>query len=437
MGTMWRVAGGLTLVLVMMIPLSLVGGLVTERQSQQYQAKAAIEQRWSRAQAVGGPMIVVPLARWQETGKTRKRVVDQQMILPRRLDLHGALSIEERYYGIYKTPVYTSSLKLSGHFDLFDLSAGDGEYLWSRAQIVLPISDVRGLREAAVVKVAGNERTLEPASRLGGELPAVGFTIDLSPFAPGGAVTRFDYQIELTLAGSSRLAFLPLAEQTTVELVGPWSSPSFTGQYLPLERTVDSATGFRARWSVMALNRQFGQVVKETAHWPSVLAASAFGVELFQPVSVYQQTERAIKYGILFVAFTLMGFFIAEVLTGLRLHPVQYLLLGAALCLFYLLLLALSEHIGFGWAYWVATMALALIIGGYSGAILQSRRRGAFTTMVISVLYGLLYWLVISENYSLLAGSLALTALLAMVMYLTRHVDWFAVGDRPLAEMRR
>lgn len=235
-----------------------------------------------------------------------------------------------------------------------------------------------------------------------------------------------DVQIGLKLAGTEALQLLPLARSTDVTMRAPWSDPSFVGAAIPLEHKID-ANGFSAHWHLLDLNRSFGQ------HWSdddnevkSALARSTFGVQLYQPVDVYQRNVRAGKYGLLFIAMTFVAFFLFEVLKRWRVHPVQYLLVGAALATFYVVLLALSEQIGFGPAYALAEFAVVLMVGGYAMAVLRARRAGALLGGVLGLIYAMLYGLIAAEQYALLIGALVLLATVALMMYLTRRIDWYA-----------
>jgi len=242
----------------------------------------------------------------------------------------------------------------------------------------------------------------------------------------------YAFAFNLGLSGSQRLQFIPTGKQTTVVLRSKWPSPSFSGAFLPQARRVDKE-GFEARWQVSWFGRGYPQQwttppesEKRTA-MKAVLEGSAFGVDLFLPVDAYQKTERSTKYGVLFLLLTFLTFFLYEVFSGLSLHPMQYLLVGSALCLFYLLLLSISEHAPFGISYLVASAATVLLIGGYSAAVLRGRLRALLMTLVLGVLYVYLYVLLQLEDYALLLGAAGLFVILALVMYLTRRIDWGGV----------
>jgi len=235
----------------------------------------------------------------------------------------------------------------------------------------------------------------------------------------------------LTLAGTERFAALPLARQTETHIAGAWADPGFDGAFLPASRRVD-ASGFEAAWQVLDLNRRLAQHWRDSDNVVGALAESAFGITLTQPAGAYQQNVRAGKYGVLFIALTFVAFFLFEVLRKLRVHPVQYLLVGLALTTFYVVLLALSEQVGFTWAYLAAAASVVLLVGGYAAAVLRASRAGALLGAVLALVYALLYGLVVSEQYSLLMGAVALLAVVAALMYLTRRVDWYvATAAKP------
>jgi inner membrane protein len=236
-----------------------------------------------------------------------------------------------------------------------------------------------------------------------------------------------DFELVLTLNGTNSLKFLPLGDTTSVSMTSTWPSPSFFGNYLPESRVVEE-DGFSADWQVSSLGRAIpsrwiGDDVNE-----GVAMESAFGVSLFLPIGLYQLTTRAAKYAVLFVAMTFVAYFLFEIIVGLSLHPLQYLLVGLANTMFFLLLLSLAEHIGFAWAYFASAVASSALITAYSIAVLGQRTRAFIMTTVLGVLYGFLYLTLNAESYAMLAGSAALWITLAIVMYLTRHVDWHGHG---------
>lgn len=415
-----KVLGIAALALIMLIPLVQVLGLVRERSGLRDQAIAQIASRWGEAQTVGGPLLVLSRQlRWKtEQGWSERR--STHLRLPAELDFDAGLAVESRAYGIYSTPVYTASVKLKALFareDLAELRSLATEAS-GKLELRLPLSDMRGLREVRAISINGQPVHLQPGVQTLGYSTAV-VSLDAAQLdAP------LSVQVDMVFAGTERLQFLPSARVTNLQLQAPWGDPSFIGAFLPARHQIQADT-FSANWQVLELNRGYGQQWEEGEIDNSQIAASAFGVALYQPAGIYQQNERAGKYGVLFIALTFVAFFLFEVLERLRVHPVQYMLVGVALCTFYLLLLALSEQIGFAAAYAVAAAAVVLLIGGYAAAVLCTLRAGLILSSSLALVYGLLYGLVVSEQYSLLIGAVALLVVVGLLMYLTRRVDWY------------
>jgi inner membrane protein len=374
-------------------------------------------------------VLVVPV-RWQEQRENGPVTLEErEFVLPDRVRLDATLTPELRRYGLYETPVYVAAIKVEGRFAATDIGAlaSNGRVpQWHRAEIRVPIADVRGIRRASALRVGAAELAFGPDG--GG---VAGIAAIAAPFPLDAAMLDqpLPFAFELALAGSERLAALPLARQTDVVMRGSWPDPGFDGAFLPAERKVD-ADGFSASWQVLDLNRRIAQRWSEREAGSLALADSAFGVGLVQSASPYQQNVRAGKYGVLFVALTFVAFFLFEVLRGLRVHPVQYMLVGLALCTFYVVLLALSEQAGFATAYVVAASASVAMVGGYAAAVLVQRRAGWMLGGLLGMIYALLYGLVSSEDYALLMGAIALLATVALLMYLTRRVDWYALAPR-------
>jgi inner membrane protein len=423
-----KVLGIGVLALLMTIPLLQVRALVGERQQLRRDAIRQIAQGWGGKQVIGGPVLVVP---------TRRQVMVEGQLAPRwqngsesvladTLKHDVAMTVTTRRYGIYGAPVFVATVTLAAQFRAQDIAqyrhASDASWQNGKAELRLPIGDLRGLREISGLRVNGQPARFESSADRLAEWPTVVVPIDLDALGD----QPIDVRISLKLAGTEALQLLPLARSTDVTMHAPWSDPSFVGAALPLEHTID-ASGFSARWHLLDLNRNYGQHWNEgDAGVKGALQASAFGVQLYQPVDVYQRNMRAGKYGLLFIAMTFVAFFLFEVLKRLRVHPLQYLLVGAALATFYVVLLALSEQIGFGPAYALAASAVVLMVGGYAVAVLRARRAGALLGGVLGLIYAMLYGLIAAEQYALLIGALVLLATVALMMYLTRRIDWYA-----------
>ncbi|ULU27164.1 cell envelope integrity protein CreD [Dyella terrae] len=423
-----KVLGVGLLALLMLIPLWRVQSLVEERQGMRQAAIDQIAQGWGGEQVLGGLVLAVPSHQMTTlpSGEARD-MTDTTYVLPDALSVDAGMAVDKRRYGIYDAPVFASTVQLDGRFTAEDIAPArqmDGSR-WEdgKAELRLAVGDLRGLQEVSELRINGKtQRFQSSAATFGGSSSMVIVPIDLT--AVGDQPVEFS--VKLRLAGTQSLQWLPLARTTDVKLHAPWPDPSFIGAALPVERAVN-ADGFSARWHMLDLNRKFGQTWHASdVRVDTAVHDAAFGVALFQPVDVYQRNVRAGKYGVLFITMTFVAFFLFEVLKRLRVHPVQYLLVGAALASFYVLLLALSEQIGFGPAYAVAAASVVLIIGGYAGAVLGARRAGMWLGVALALVYAMLYVVLAAEQYALLIGAIVLVLTVALLMYLTRRIDWYA-----------
>jgi inner membrane protein len=427
-GATFKVLGIALLALLMLIPLAQVNDLVREREGRAGEAKAQIAERWGASQLVGAPVLVVPVRRQVMQDKTLTTVEHREYLLADRAAIGAKLAPELRRYAIYETAVYTADMKVEGRFrasDIAALAAPGAEPQWERAELRVPIADVRGIRRVSSLHFADGELAFGPGTDGVGCISAISAP---APIDPAMLAADVPFAFTMTLAGTERFAVLPLARETDLHAASTWPDPGFDGAFLPATRRVD-ANGFEAEWQVLDLNRALAQRWHEGENVDNALRASAFGITLTQPAGSYQQNVRAGKYGVLFIALTFVAFFLFEVLRGLRVHPVQYLLVGLALATFYVVLLAVSEQIGFAFAYVLAAAAVVAMVGGYAGVVLAERRAGLMLGALLALIYALLYGLVASEDYALLMGSLALLASIAALMYLTRRVNWYALGN--------
>lgn len=416
------------LILLLLIPGGMISGLVRERRARSEEAKREVASSWAKAQTIGGPILTIPFTKtWKDSEGKTQTATEYIHLLPESLRFTGEVDPEIRYRGIYKVVLYRAKLLCAGHFSLAglaDLDVPSEAIRWHEAFLTLGLTDMRGINEYVDLRWGGRD-DLRFASGI--EEGQRTFTTGVSAKVPvGGAGGRYEFSFPLDLNGSGTLNFLPLGETTLVELESTWADPSFIGAFLPKERRI-TEDGFRAVWKVLGLNRNYPQRWLGEAYAHDV-KASSFGVALFSPVDQYTQTTRAVKYEILFVGLTFLIFFAVEILNRRRIHPIQYLLVGLALCLFYLLLLSLSEHLGFLPAYLLAAVAVVALITFYAGGALRDRTAVLATAFTLSGLYGFLYVLLSNEDYALLIGSLGLFTVMALVMYLTRKIDWYALG---------
>jgi inner membrane protein len=418
------------LVLLLLIPVERISGVMEERAERRSQAVAEVTGKWGGEQTLIGPVLMLPY--WvRPPGATQSSMSWEKGLayfLPETLHANGQLEAEERSRGIFAVPVYSAKLELRGSFappDIAALGIAPEEVDWAHAQVVLGISDVSAIQATPALRWQGTEHPFLPGSGAA-KLAETGIHVDV-PLAHESRET-IEFSFPLALRGSEGIWLYPFARDTEVSLASRWPSPSFQGSWLPGRRQVSDG-GFDATWDIPYLARSFDQSWTEV---PSkALAASRFGVRLVSPVDANRMAQRSVKYAGLFIVLTFAAIWLVEVLAELRVHPIQYLLIGAALCLFFLLELALGEHLPFSAAYALASGAVLVAVTGYARAVLGSLTRAGAVAGVIAALYGYLYTLLLAEDDALLFGSLGLFAALSALMWLTRRVDWSrAVSSR-------
>ncbi len=431
------------LILLLLIPTYFIQNLVSERQERKQEAIASISTHWATSQTVTGPVIGIPyIDTANEDGSRHKRWA---YFLPGKLNIRTHLVPEKRYRGIYQVIVYTAEMDLHASFDglhLQELGLSPGDMLWKEATVFLDITDPQGLNEDLLLHLqtansSGNNTphsvSLELTPKLSTDQFKNSFNATLpdwisTPDANGvPAQTTLDFSAAIRLKGSGDLLFFPGGHETAISAASSWSSPSFIGSMLPDVRTVKDS-GFAANWKVLAINRKFPQQWKKTTY---NLSDSPFGVELFVPVDAYQQITRTVKYALLIIVLTFTAFLLIEWICNLVIHVFQYILVGFALCIFYTLLLSLSEYLGFSSAYFLAAAATIGLVAWYMGSLLHSRKLTLFIAFLLTIQYGFLYTLIQLEDYALLMGSIGLFIILALVMYFSRKINWEQKSPAP------
>jgi inner membrane protein len=345
------------------------------------------------------------------------------ILLPRELEAEGRIETETRSRGIFDVSVYTLNVLLKGEFGppvFAELGIDPAHVEWGRAHLAVGISDVRAIREQAVLTFNDKKAPFNPGT--------AGFVEGGSGIhafiGPEAAKSGFRFSFPLALNGSVSVYLAPFGEQTTLRLTSNSSYPNFQGNWLPADRTV-TADGFEALWRVSYLGRNYAQKWLSGADMRKTIDASKFGVELITPIDHYRMAERSVKYAGLFILLTFATIWLIEVLANVRVHPIQYLMLGAALCVFYLLELSLSEHIDFSIAYATASLSVIAMIAAYSRVIFGRERRSTIVTAGVTALYGYLFVVLMNEDAALLVGAIGLFVILAFIMYVTRHIDWY------------
>jgi inner membrane protein len=423
-------------------------------------ATASITENLAGAQTISGVSLVVNYVEHYraEVTNPKTHVTHQEThtrssileLLPDKLDVTGKLGIDEHHRGQFRVNGYVLDGRVTGSFTFptaneLRQAARDSRLEFTSARMVFAVSDPRGLRKLEM-KLKDKQWSVEPSATLptatGPRPIAEAVDLDAEKSRTGAEASidnvgeflgqNLPFDIKLELVGTDSLNLVPLGRETTATLSSSWPHPSFGGRFLPTEHS-ENAGGFDARWRVSAVAtnaRAVWLAGKANEH----AGMDSFSVSLIDPVDIYVMSDRAVKYASLFILITLGSFLLFELLRNLRLHPLHYLMIGAALLIFFLLLLALSERLGFGMAYAIAASACVLLIGGYSINLLRSRGLALAFTVGLGALYGALYVILLSEQNALLMGSLLIFALLAAVMLGTRKVDWHALlAERPLS----
>ncbi|EMB2348430.1 cell envelope integrity protein CreD [Serratia sp. CY54039] len=426
----WKITTLLGLMVVMLIPIAQLMSVIDERSGYRQSVVGQVSESTSGAQRVLGPLIVIPYVEREEKKDEKGQTVVQRVqhyryLLPESLQVQGAPKVEVRKLGIYQTQVYQGPLSFKVRFgqpELTDLQRANVTV--GQPFLLVALSDSRGIKSISPL-VMPQPVAFEPGTGVGALRQGIHAPLTLAMLQQKEGLNA---DFTLTLAGTSSLSLVPLGRSSELQLQSNWPHPNFLGNFLPDERKV-TEQGFSARWR----STWFANNINSAFYYDDGIIDEdklpAFSASLVEPVDHYQLTERAVKYALLFIGLTFMAFFLFETLTGLRVHPIQYLLVGAALVLFYLILLAFSEHLGFALAYLAASIACSGLIGFYLSAVLRGKLRGALFAASLLLLYGVLYLLLQSEDNALVLGAGLLFAILAGIMLLTRKLDWYQVAD--------
>jgi inner membrane protein len=431
--------GGLCLALL--IPLFMLRGVVSEREQRKADVETEIMQSWGGSQTLAGPFLTVPfIGRSRDASGRPVETLQAAHFLPASLSIDGSLAPETRSRGMYRVTVYGARLALQGTFaqpDFSGLRVNPADILWDQASLSLELPDMRSLQERVVLAWGAESREFRSGKgsigMYSGEMRA---RVPIAAPSPHGRapapVTQFHF--DLSLRGGDSISFLPLGDETVVRIRSPWRSPNFNGSFLPLHRSVGAA-GFDADWRVISMARALPQRWVEGEVEPPALLGTAFGVSLMTPVDTYLKVTRALKYGLLFLVLPFCTLFLFEIFSRLRIHPLQYLLVGLADCVFYLLLLSLGEHVSFGLAYAIAAAASTALITAYAVAVVK-KWTGIVMLPVLGAAFGFLAVVLSAEDSALLLGAVGLFLLLGTVMFLTRGVDWYRREGKPAEASR-
>ncbi|HTO48261.1 MAG TPA: cell envelope integrity protein CreD [Burkholderiales bacterium] len=426
-----------------LIPLQLVNGKIAERQARAFEVERSFAAETSGPQTIAGPLLALTCEETYveerqimregkaETVADRKtRPCPTGYFVPRTLEVAGRLPVEARSRGIYPIRLYRAALELAGELDWPPPPSQEGAIarVWKQAYVVVVASDPRGIKSVSPLR--WGEGTLAFASARSDADPRFALQASAGSYASQRAGQVFPFRFAVELIGTTRFGVAPVGDATLFRLNSTWPHPSFTGAWLPDARTI-TADGFDATWRTTHFATG-GQAAwqKQARGGELFTSARAAGIDLFDPVNVYALAHRATEYGFLFVLFTFAGLALAEVMAGVRLHAIQYALVGSALAVFFLLLIALAEHTSFATAYAAAAAACVTLLAVYLRHPLGTPARTLAFFALFALMYGTLYVLLLSEDHALLTGSLLVFGALAIVMLATRRLDWTALGER-------
>jgi len=408
------------LIVFLLIPLLMIQSLISERRVYRDEAVREISKSWAGAQSIAGPaLILVTTNEHLNKDGVRSYSKKRTYYLPEDISITAEVVPEKRYRGIYSAVVYKSDILIKGKFNLQSMKDILKEPNLEESYLSFNIDDPRGIQQNVLVKWDSVVLEVVPGLK-DRQIFQSGFYTDVKI---NEAKNVAEFEISLSLNGVDELSFVPMGKNTEVTVSSSWNNPSFVGNFLPANREI-SDEGFTAFWSVNHFNREFPQ---EWTNQNYDIFKDKFGVKFFIPADEYQQTMRSSKYGILLIILTFLSFFLVEVFSGKAIHPIQYLLIGLALIIFYSLLLALSEYILFQFSYLIAAALIIGLITLYTKSVYLKRNIVMSISAMLISFYGFVYVLLQLQDYSLLLGNIALFLILAAIMFFTRKVNWFDV----------
>lgn len=423
------------LILLLLIPVSMVESLIREREARQAEAIVEVSSKWGEQQTVFGLVLSVPYKTYSKVydgEKTDKfKLIESREyahFLPEELDIKGDISPEIRYRGIYEVIVYNSKINLTGNFsrpNLDEWKIDKNNILWDDAFISLGLSDLRSIQENISLKWNDKQYYFNPGIE-SSDVIGNGISTRVPINQSDSLKTKIDFSLNLNFNGSSGLNFIPLGKLTKVSINSKWQNPSFIGAFLPDKREINK-DGFTANWEVLHLNRSYPQSFRGSVQG---IQESSFGVNLIVPVDEYQKSMRSAKYAVMFITLTFLIFFFVQILNGVKIHPIQYIIVGLALCVFYTLLIALSEHISFKFSYLISSVSIICLITLYAKSIFDNKKLTTLIGLILTALYLFIYSIIQMEDYALLMGSVGLFIVLATIMYLSRKIDWYAIKTK-------
>lgn len=423
----WKITTLIGCIVLLSLPLMMVRELINERADYRNKVVDAIEQSTSGSQKLAGPLIAIPITETLTRMENQKEVNYQRSWvyywLPESLAVAGKQTVESRRVGIYSGQVWHNALQIKASFDPLRLAAlRKTNIVLGQPRLVVSVGDARGIGAIHAPEVNGNVLSVEPGLGISGD--GAGIHMPMPALAEDNKPLEIAFSLDLN--GTGEFSLVPLGRNSELQLTSNWPHPGFLGSFLPTQREV-SAAGYRAHWQSSWFANDMGSYFKDDMEIPWS-RLPAFSADVMSLADQYQLTDRATKYAILLIGLTFMAFFVFESLTRRPLHPMQYLLVGLSLVLFYLVLLALSEHIGFTAAWLAASLSGAVMNGIYLQAVLRGWRNSLLFVAALLLLDGVMWFLLHSEDSALLLGTGVLALALSVLMFLTRRVDWYALS---------
>ena len=423
----WKITTLIGCIVLLSLPLMMVRELINERADYRSEVVDAIEQSTSGSQKLAGPLIAIPITETLTRMENQKEVNYQRSWvyywLPESLAVAGKQTVESRRVGIYSGQVWHNVLQIKASFDPLRLAAlRKTNIVLGQPRLVVSVGDARGIGAIHAPEVNGNVLSVEPGLGISGD--GAGIHMPMPALAEDNKPLEIAFSLDLN--GTGEFSLVPLGRNSELQLTSNWPHPGFLGSFLPTKREVNAA-GYRAHWQSSWFANDMGSYFKDDMEIPWS-RLPAFSADVMSLADQYQLTDRATKYAILLIGLTFMAFFVFESLTRRPLHPMQYLLVGLSLVLFYLVLLALSEHIGFTAAWLAASLSGAVMNGIYLQAVLRGWRNSLLFVAALLLLDGVMWFLLHSEDSALLLGTGVLALALSVLMFLTRRVDWYALS---------
>ncbi|GAL66230.1 inner membrane protein CreD-like protein [Jejuia pallidilutea] len=423
------------LVIILLVPLSFINSLINERAFRQQDVVNEINEKWGNDVLVYGPVLKLPYKTYTETKTFNEKTktyfketqthINYAYVFPEELHAHVDVNSKTLKRGNFESAVFTTQMDFSGHYVPVHLTSKGiktEDIIWNKASIIIKTSNLKGIKSEIQIKLSDTTYSFETNFNQNNNS-----SLDVleSSFINGETLftdTPTNFTFSMTFNGSRQIELIPIGKTTTMQMASNWADPSFMGNYLPNDETKQITNdGFKADWKVLHINRAFSQ-----QHLKSIpnLNQFAFGTKFMVMVDEYQKSERSAKYGFLVIGLTFLIFFLIQTLSKIHIHPFQYLMIGLALTMFYTLLVSISEHSNFLKAYLIAGISVIVLITFYSKSILKTIKFPLFIGASLSALYAFIYVIIQLENYALLVGSIGLFLILAIVMFVSRKIDW-------------